>query len=86
MLIYPLDMLAEVTVKVPALVTIENELLKLTLFLSVTWIVNVLVPETVGVPETAPVVALRESPTGKEPAVTLQVYGAVPPVAANVWL
>ena len=52
---------------------------------SVAVIVNVLVPAAVGVPERTPAL-LRLRPGGKVPAVTVQVYGAVPPVATSVRL
>ena len=41
------------------------------------------VPTAVGCPENCPFVP-RVSPAGSAPLVTLQVYGAVPPVAARV--
>jgi hypothetical protein len=41
--------------------------------LSVTPTVNVQFPELEGIPEIAPVVLLRERPSGSEPAVKLQV-------------
>jgi len=40
----------------------------------------------VGVPLTAPVLALRDSPAGSVPLVRDQVYGVVPPVAASMAL
>ena len=52
---------------------------------SVAVIVNVLVPAAVGVPAMTPAV-LRLRPAGKVPAVTVQVIGVVPPVAARVRL
>ena len=43
-----------------------------------------LVAAVVGVPVMAPVAAFNESPTGKLPAETLNVYEPVPPVALAV--
>ena len=45
--------------------------------------VNVAIAAAVGVPEIVPVEALSASPAGSEPAVTVQVIGAVP-VAVSV--
>lgn len=42
------------------------------------------VPVVVGVPAIAPVDVLSESPTGKEPEISDQLYGAVPPLNAGV--
>jgi len=44
------------------------------------------VTAVVGVPVIAPVDALNESPAGSVPEVSVQVYGAVPPVAVSVVL
>jgi hypothetical protein len=41
-------------------------------------------PLAVGLPEMTPVVAATVSPGGSCPAVMLQLYGALPPVAASV--
>ena len=41
------------------------------------------VATAVGVPLTVPVAAFKVSPAGSEPLVTDQLYGPVPPVAAN---
>ena len=41
-------------------------------------------PEAVGVPSITPVPLSRFSPAGRDPAVTLQVTGGVPPLAARV--
>ena len=49
---------------------------------SVTLAVKENEPEAVGVPETAPAVE-RVKPAGNAPALTLQLYGVVPPEAAN---
>jgi hypothetical protein len=51
---------------------------------SVTCTVNDTVPAVVGVPEIAPVDATRLSPVGNIPAVTLHLYGVVPPLACSV--
>jgi hypothetical protein len=53
---------------------------------SVTRIPKWLVPVPVGVPEIAPVLGASASPIGRLPDMTDQLYGAVPPVAANVTL
>jgi hypothetical protein len=53
---------------------------------SVTVTVKFVVPEAVGVPEMAPVAALRVRPAGKLPVVTAHEYGVMPPVACNVVL
>ena len=49
---------------------------------SVTPIVKLDVPETVGVPVITPV-GDSLSPAGREPEAKLKVYGAVPPVAVT---
>ena len=54
------------------------------LALSVTVTVKLNVPAVVGVPSITPVTASRVRPVGSAPTVMLQVYGVVPPVAANV--
>src|SRR5512141_707331 len=59
----------------------ESCLLPVWVLLSVTVNVGVEVPVAVGVPESAPVVPFRFTPVGRFPAVTLHVYGGVPPVA-----
>src|SRR4029077_10471185 len=51
---------------------------------SVTCTVNDAVPAVVGVPEITPVDATRLNPAGSVPALTLQVYGVVPPLACSV--
>jgi hypothetical protein len=48
---------------------------------SVTLTVNEDVPVDVGVPEICPVFAFNARPAGREPALTFQVYGDVPPIA-----
>ncbi len=53
---------------------------------SVAWTVNVKVPEALGIPLIAPVELFGANPPGREPAVMLQLYGAVPPEAASVAL
>ena len=42
------------------------------------------VPDAVGVPVIAPVLAFNVSPDGSVPVVTVHVKGAVPPVVAKV--
>jgi len=51
---------------------------------SVTCTVNDTVPAVIGVPEITPVEAARVSPAGRVPALTVQLYGVVPPVACSV--
>ena len=51
---------------------------------SFTCTVNDEVPTVVGVPAITPVPAVRLSPAGSEPVLTLQVYGVVPPLACSV--
>jgi hypothetical protein len=51
---------------------------------SVTCTVNDAVPEAVGVPEITPVDAARLNPAGNVPALRLQLYGVVPPLACSV--
>jgi len=51
----------------------------------VTWTVKLEVAAVVGVPLRTPAED-RPSPAGSVPAVTDQLYGVVPPVAASVWL
>lgn len=51
---------------------------------SVTSMVGFDVPDWLGVPLTTPVEELRESPAGRDPALTFQAYGEVPPLAPNV--
>jgi hypothetical protein len=50
---------------------------------SVTCTVNDAVPAAVGVPEITPVDATRLNPAGNVPALTLQLYGVVPPLACS---
>jgi len=52
---------------------------------SVALTVNVLVPAAVGVPESTPA-ELNARPAGRVPALTVQAYGDVPPLAAKVKL
>ena len=54
--------------------------------LSRAWMVNVVEPTAVGVPDITPVLELIINPAGKLPTETLNVSGAVPPVVAIVWL
>ena len=51
---------------------------------SVTCTVNDVVAAVVGVPEITPVDATRLNPAGSVPALTLQLYGAVPPLACRL--
>jgi hypothetical protein len=51
---------------------------------SLTCTVNDAVAAVVGMPEITPVDATRLSPAGRLPALTLQLYGAFPPLACNV--
>jgi hypothetical protein len=53
---------------------------------SVTIAVKSEVPAVVGVPDMAPVDALRVRPAGSVPVEMDQVKGAVPPDAVKVWL
>jgi phosphoribosylcarboxyaminoimidazole (NCAIR) mutase len=50
----------------------------------VTFTVKLNVPEEVGMPEIAPVEAVKVNPAGNAPALMLQLYGIVPPLAAKV--
>ncbi|MFZ0228271.1 MAG: hypothetical protein WAL41_15320, partial [Mycobacterium sp.] len=43
-------------------------------------------PAVVGVPVIAPVLVFKLRPTGRLPALMLQVYGPTPPDEASVWL
>jgi hypothetical protein len=52
--------------------------------LSVSLTLKLADPGVVGVPLIAPVVEFSESPKGKDPSVTVQVKGVVPPVAVSV--
>jgi glutathione S-transferase len=54
--------------------------------LSETPIVKLVVPGPAGVPEMTPPDASKLNPAGKLPALTDHLYGAIPPVAANVVL
>jgi hypothetical protein len=52
---------------------------------SFTWIVKETVPDWVGVPFNAPLVAFSATPAGREePVATDQVYGVLPPLAVKV--
>jgi hypothetical protein len=51
---------------------------------SFTCTVKETVPVVVGVPEMTPVDATRLNPAGNVPALTLQPYGVVPPLACSV--
>ena len=50
---------------------------------SVTLTVKFAVPVAVGAPLSAPVALFRVTPAGSAPEITLQEYGAVPPVAVK---
>jgi hypothetical protein len=52
---------------------------------SVTWTVKLEVPDVVGVPESTPEV-LKLRPAGREPTVTDQEYGGIPPLAVRLVL
>ena len=67
-------------------ITMEYGRLPGQLLASVALIVKLNWPAVVGVPEMMPVVALSVRPLGSEPLETVNVYGAVPPVAEIVWL
>jgi hypothetical protein len=51
---------------------------------SVTMAVKLNDPAVVGVPEIVPLAVASVRPAGSVPALTLQLYGAVPPVAVKV--
>ena len=51
---------------------------------SVALMVKLAAPPAVGVPVIAPVVALSERPSGNDPAETVKLYGAVPPLPVTV--
>jgi len=51
---------------------------------SFTLTVNEAVPAVVGVPETTPVDVTRLNPAGSVPALILQLYGVVPPLACMI--
>src|SRR6185369_810030 len=53
---------------------------------SVTVMTGEVVVAAVGVPEITPVLPFNVRPVGSEPAVTCQLYGGVPPLAASVLL
>jgi len=55
-------------------------------FWSVAVTVKVNVPVAVGVPEIRPLLVIGDSPVGSDPAVMVNVYGPVPPLAVIVWL
>ena len=54
--------------------------------MSVAVIVKLKVPLALVVPVIAPVDVFNDKPVGKAPALTANVYGAVPPDAVIVWL
>ena len=51
---------------------------------SVTLIVKLAVPTAVGVPDSTPVAEFRVIPAGRDPLLTDQAYGSVPPLAVSV--
>ena len=55
------------------------------MLLSVLVMVKLKLPPAVGVPDSAPADD-SVMPTGSAPAVTAYVYGAVPPLAARLWV
>lgn len=67
-------------------VSAREPVVAVALALSVTETEKLEVPVAVGVPVIIPVVAPSESPAGRLPLETLQVYGAVPPEAVNAAL
>jgi hypothetical protein len=68
-----------------ALTVREKAFVDEALLAPVTWTVKLAVPVAVGVPLSTPA-ADRPRPAGSVPAETNQLYGVVPPVAANDWL
>ena len=68
---------AEFTVRV-------NDFVAEARFTSETWMVKFAVAAAVGVPFSCPLDEFNVIPAGRVPADTLQVSGAVPPVAASV--
>ena len=73
-------------VQIPAAITRPNNLATLRPAESVTLMVTLYDPLVEGVPEIVPVVVPIPSPVGNRPEPMDQVYGEVPPVAANVEL
>jgi hypothetical protein len=67
------------------LIVKENAFVTVAEASSVTWNVMLEVPAVVGVPPITPV-ADKLRPAGSVPEDTHQLYGAVPPVAASIWL
>ena len=53
---------------------------------SVAVIVKLLVPLLLGAPEMRPLKPLSDSPAGNAPALTLNVWLPLPPVAVTFWL
>ena len=66
-----------------AVILSAKALVPLALSVSVAFAVKLKVPLAVGVPESTPAV-LSDMPAGSAPAETVQLKGAVPPVAARV--
>ncbi len=65
------------------LMVTANALVALAVALSVTRAVKLYVPAVVGVPLSTPLAAFNPSPGGSVPALTAQLKGSVPPVAAR---
>ncbi len=63
---------------------IERALVALRPAPSVTLTVNDELPGAVGLPERVPVEPARLRPAGRDPALTVQVYGGTPPDLAKV--
>src|SRR5579872_5941660 len=74
---------AEVVIVKPAPIMIVRGTLAFAPELSATWTVKFEVPAVDGVPATPPEL-FSESPAGSVPALTVQLYGAVPPFAVKV--
>jgi hypothetical protein len=68
------------------LIVILRALVAVWELLSATCTVKLLVPVALAVPEITPVLCASESPAGRAPEATVQVYGVTPPLAANVAL
>ena len=79
----PLGSDAVVTVSCGGAMTMLSAIVAFALELSITWTVKFDVPATDGVPLMLPP-ALRTRPVGSEPALKVQPYPPVPPLAAKV--
>ena len=72
--------------QIPAQTLMDNAMLAVNCGLEVSFAVTVKADTVVGpaaVPLMTPVLAFKPSPAGSAPAVTVQEYGVVPPVAAT---